>query len=119
MTYQQQYYLTNSEKKKAYQKAYRIKHIERIKVKDRFKSLRRNYGVTQEVYDAMFKQQNGVCKICKQTERGKYKNLAVDHCHKTGIVRGLLCRRCNLGLAYLENESFMSGAHDYGFPFQR
>lgn len=113
MNYQQQYYINHIEKKKRYQREYRLKHLERIKIKDRFKSLKSKYGVTQEVYDAMFKQQNGVCKICKQTERGRYKNLAVDHCHQTGTVRGLLCRRCNLGLAYLENKFFMDSALTY------
>lgn len=117
--YHSQYYKEHEDKKKAYQKAYRLLNLEKIKIKDRFKSLKAKYGITPEVYDAMFKQQNGVCKICKQTERGRYKNLAVDHNHRTGEVRGLLCRRCNLGLAYLENGNFMSGATAYGFPFQR
>jgi Recombination endonuclease VII len=111
--YQAKYYRDRIDKKKLYQKEYRLKNIERIKIKDRFKSLKTKYGVTQEVYDAMFKQQNGVCKICKQTERGRYKNLAVDHCHLTNLVRGLLCRRCNLGLAYLENKGFMDSASTY------
>ena len=113
MNYQQQYYRDHEEKKKAYQREYRLKNLERIKIKDRFKSLKINYGITAEVYDAMFKHQNGVCKICKQTERGRYKNLAVDHCHKTGNIRGLLCRRCNLGLAYLENENFPNRIHGF------
>ncbi len=113
MTYQQQYYKEHEAKKKAYQKEYRLKHIEHVRIKDRAKALRRAYGITMEVYDAMFKQQNGVCKICKQTERGRYKNLAVDHNHATGEVRGLLCRRCNLGLAYLENPNFMIEASSY------
>jgi len=113
MTYQQEYYRLHELKKKAYQREYRLKNIEHIRIKDRFKSLKSKYGVTQEVYDAMFKQQNGVCKICKQTERGRYKNLAVDHNHTTNEVRGLLCRRCNLGLAYLENKGFMDSASAY------
>lgn len=111
--YQQRYYKGHEDKKKVYQKEYRLKNIERVKIKDRAKALRRNYGISVEVYDAMFKQQSGVCKICKQTERGRYKNLAVDHDHKTGNIRGLLCRRCNLGLAYMENESFITNARLY------
>lgn len=66
----------------------------------------RRYGMTLEQYDELFGRQNGECFICSQPEtvrskNGKVKLLAVDHDHKTGIVRGLLCNRCNviLGLA--------------------
>lgn len=50
------------------------------------------YGLFEYEYDALLESQGGVCAICKQSR--KY-NLAVDHCHKTGRIRGLLCKLCN------------------------
>lgn len=61
--------------------------------------LRRMFGLTLDDYDAMLKAQDGVCAICKEqetcTRNGVVKHLAVDHDHKTGKVRGLLCQHCN------------------------
>jgi hypothetical protein len=62
--------------------------------------LLRMYGVSPSEFSAMLKKQNGVCAICKNPELVKQSggDLSVDHCHETGKVRGLLCRRCNTGL---------------------
>ena len=73
--------------------------------------LRRNrllavYGITVEQYDAMVRKQRGVCAICKK--KGKRKTgsvLYIDHCHRTGRTRGLLCAGCNTALGVLERES--------------
>jgi hypothetical protein len=64
--------------------------------------LKRNYGISLQEHQQMFEQQQGVCAICKSEGDGKWKKLCVDHDHKTGKVRQLLCRRCNmiLGQAY-------------------
>ena len=62
------------------------------------------YGITVEQYDAMFAAQGGVCGICeKPCVSGR--RLAVDHCHETGAVRGLLCTRCNPGLGYFQDDA--------------
>src|SRR3990167_482636 len=56
--------------------------------------LKRTYGISQKIYKAMFKDQAGVCFICHvPTKSGRV--LHVDHDHKTGRVRGLLCWKCN------------------------
>lgn len=60
--------------------------------------LKRRYGITAEQYDEMLRRQNGLCAICRATSRDG-RTLVVDHCHKTGEVRGLLCNPCNVGLA--------------------
>jgi Recombination endonuclease VII len=68
---------------------------------DRPRDLLRKYGITITQYDAMLKEQKGVCAICQNPEtRFEFKTgntcaLAVDHCHDTSKVRGLLCSRCN------------------------
>jgi len=77
-------------------------------IRDRAKSIKRKYGLTMEAYEFLLSNQKGVCAICFKSEIGKFQNLAVDHDHKTGKVRGLLCRRCNLGLSYLDNSEYMS-----------
>lgn len=68
----------------------------------RRRKLRDNYGMTPEDYEATLEAQGGVCAICKRPERamrdGNLMRLAVDHCHATGGVRGLLCVTCNRAL---------------------
>jgi hypothetical protein len=61
--------------------------------------LRFIYGLSLEEYDAMLARQGGVCAICKKPP-SKGKLLVVDHCHVTGMVRGLLCGKCNSLLAF-------------------
>jgi hypothetical protein len=70
--------------------------------------LRHFYGIDKAEYDEMSANQNGVCAICAQPERfkkfGKVMRLSVDHCHGTGMVRGLLCSRCNNGLGHMNDD---------------
>jgi len=68
---------------------------------DRKKHFKRAYGITVEDYETMLVNQNGVCKICNKTCKSG-KSLAVDHCHETGKVRGLLCAKCNTNLGRIE-----------------
>ena len=63
----------------------------------REEKLRRKYGMSQSMYVELLSKQNGVCAICKQDCMPR-RNFDIDHCHKTGRIRGLLCRRCNLAL---------------------
>ena len=60
----------------------------------------RKYGIELSEYTNMVAQQNGCCAVCKQIE----ERLCVDHCHNTGKVRGLLCRRCNAGIGMLKDD---------------
>jgi len=68
----------------------------------------KNYGITELKYNEMLKEQDNVCKICKKPEvsriKGILKRLAVDHDHKTGKVRGLLCNNCNRALGLLKDD---------------
>ena len=87
--------------------------------KQRQYSLKRYYGLSLNDYAEMYRLQNGVCGICKcqEVERDRHGNvrvLAVDHCHKTGSVRELLCYSCNsmLGQARDKIEVLLAGA-DY------
>lgn len=62
-------------------------------------ALKRRYDLTIEEYDKMLEYQGFVCDICKTGNPGnEYKHFCVDHNHKTGKVRGLLCGQCNRAL---------------------
>ncbi len=80
-------------------RSYQKRDPEAKKRSSRNTKLKRNYGITIEDYDRMFAAQGGVCKICGNHQR--YQKLAVDHDHKTGKVRGLLCVHCNRALGHM------------------
>lgn len=81
--------------------------------------LRRQFGITPEEYDALLKEQGGVCAICKKKEIAKNKSgkpfsLSVDHCHRTGKNRGILCNNCNRGIGHLQEDlRILLAAADY------
>lgn len=73
----------------------------------RFEQLLRKYGISESEYDELHAAQSGTCAICLFPEtskdwRGSTRRLAVDHDHRTGRIRGLLCYRCNVSLGTLE-----------------
>lgn len=70
--------------------------------------LKRVYGITEDDHDEMFIAQQGCCAICS----ARPDKLVVDHCHKTGKVRGLLCKKCNMAIGKLGDtyESIMKVA---------
>lgn len=83
---------------------------ERMKLSARRTQLKQ-YGLTLDCYDKLFKKQKGKCKICNSTSK---KRLNVDHCHETGKVRGLLCWNCNIALGYFkDNINYLSNAIRY------
>lgn len=68
--------------------------------KRRVYNLSYSFGITIEQYEALLEKQNNKCGICKTdiTQLTEGRRLAVDHCHSTGQIRGLLCMRCNTAL---------------------
>ena len=104
------YYQKHKEKRKVYR--------ESRKISKRNSNLQRQFGITLDDYNRMSQQQNGVCAICGKPEtahnQGGLRPLSVDHDHKTGKVRGLLCGRCNTGLGqFQENKLFLLSAITY------
>ena len=65
--------------------------------------LQRNYGLGVDEFDAMLAAQGGRCAICRTDEPGG-KGWHVDHNHKTGAVRGILCSGCNTGIGLLRDD---------------
>jgi hypothetical protein len=101
-------HIANPEKRKAIGKRQRAKPD--YKDKERNKHYNRKFGITLEQYTEMFKAQNGLCAMCIKPETVNTKSkdtpmwLAVDHDHKTGKVRGLLCFRCNTMLDHFDKD---------------
>jgi hypothetical protein len=71
--------------------------------------LRLKYGITLADKSAMLAAQGGVCAICKESNWGK-QGPCVDHCHKTGKVRQILCRDCNLIIGIAKDDERRLGA---------
>lgn len=67
-------------------------------IRQRGATLLRKFGLTLEQYDEMLAAQDGCCSICKSDATIEGHSFDVDHDHKTGKVRGILCRTCNLML---------------------
>lgn len=75
----------------------------------------RMYGITAEEYKILYEAQGGRCAICRRAT-GATRRLAVDHDHKTGRVRGLLCKPCNrygLGMFARDNPEIFDRAANY------
>ena len=100
----------NREKINAWQREYRLKNKEKFQmyslkrkpkqqIYSRLKLLSK-YGLTQEAYNQILLKQEGKCAICKTPFIDINPN--IDHCHTTGLVRGLLCSPCNIVLGYVE-----------------
>lgn len=70
--------------------------------------MRDAYGIEKDEYEEQLARQNGVCAICKNLEvarrKGIRKPLSVDHDHKSGAFRGLLCTKCNTALGLLDED---------------
>lgn len=71
------------------------------KPRTRENHLHKKYNMSLSEYDTLFEQQDGVCAICGDSPNTK--RLFVDHCHKTGKIRGLLCGRCNSMLGFAKD----------------
>lgn len=87
-------------------RAYRNKNRDKL----RSGQMRGMYGISLERYAEIFQSQDGVCASCGLPERTRHpiseqtKRLAIDHCHRTGRIRGLLCSRCNVALGLLNDD---------------
>lgn len=87
-----------------YQARYRKANAETLRHKER----ERKFGISRKDYAELYRKQEGVCAICQKletaTRKGVVKALAVDHDHKTGRIRGLLCSDCNTGIGKLKDD---------------
>jgi hypothetical protein len=119
--------LTEEEKesKKAYMREWKKENKDKVNTSrrasrkrnpdtQRASKYRLSYGITLEEYDAMFASQEGKCYICKVHQSALKNKLCVDHRHRDGKVRKLLCRKCNSSAGLMqENIQNIRALADY------
>lgn len=66
--------------------------------------IRLNYSLSQSDFELLFESQKKCCAICKKPLGFFQGKLHIDHCHKTGNVRGILCNKCNAGLGFFQDK---------------
>lgn len=90
--------------------AYRKKYPKEARLAQWRSLLKSKYGLTVADYEALYDQQQGRCAICRRVPVGR---LHVDHDHATRVVRGLLCRSCNMGLGHFDGAAELLRAAAY------
>lgn len=88
-------------------KKYRLNNPESSLASQRRRNYKHKYGITVHEYDKILERQKGCCAICKATtSSGPHgsQRLAIDHCHDTGKVRGLLCNNCNRAVGLFKDD---------------
>jgi len=102
--YERDRYKRKSTQIQARMKLWRDTHPERARAHAR-KALRNRdlkvYGLTVQSFNEMLAAQDGRCLICGEVPK---RTPHVDHCHETGLVRGLLCSKCNTALGLLDED---------------
>lgn len=85
------------------------------KVNRRHYNLQKRYSMSEDEWDKIFESQGKCCAICRtDTPTNEVYGWAVDHCHETGKIRGILCMKCNTGLgAFNDDTDIMIDAVTY------
>lgn len=119
-TYNRRYCKDNPDMKKKHndlRKEWRKEYYAKPKNKMKLRNshLMSQFNLTHDDYEQMLKSQEGVCAICKRHRVATNKEyMAIDHCHDTGDIRGILCNWCNRGLGVFEdNVEFLENAIKY------
>ena len=94
------WYSENKEDKLLKNKEWRENNISKY----REINLKSRFGINLDDYNNILISQNNCCAICKKHMNEFSYNLVVDHCHKSGKIRGLLCKKCNLGIGHLNDD---------------
>ena len=80
------------------------RNLEKDIYHNRCRQLKRDYGITEEDVRFMMDIQKGICLICQGSLDRHGKGYFIDHCHTTGLVRGLLCGYCNSAIGFFQDD---------------
>lgn len=92
------------------------RHGDKVRACSRRYKFEKIYGLTEDDFNRMLEQQDGRCALCRRPfgTASKSEKPHIDHCHDTGVVRGLLCSMCNMGIGCLkDNPDIIRRAADY------
>jgi hypothetical protein len=81
----------NREKSREYNRKWRQRNPEF----DRDKNLKRLYGISREQLNALVSAAKNTCPVCRHKLNNEDHRVCVDHCHNTGVIRGVICLKCN------------------------
>lgn len=84
---------------------YNYECINCCKEKRYFNSIKQRYNLSKENYEKQYNIQKGLCFICNEKETRFNGKLCVDHNHKSGVIRKLLCHKCNIGVGCMEDKT--------------
>ena len=97
--YHKRYQKENKTRLKQQRQQYYQDNIKYYKTVNKKNRLLREYGISLNKYHNMLQQQDCRCAICNK----RNKQLVIDHNHKTGKIKGLLCNKCNSGIGFLQD----------------
>lgn len=103
--YKKSYYQENKDRIKLWNRNYWHENKDRWKESSRENWLKRNYGIDLKIYNELFEKQSGCCAICGVHQSKQKRVMAVDHCHSTKAVRGLLCFNCNTAIGKFNDDA--------------
>lgn len=104
------YYSSNKEQIAKTSKEWAQKNKDKI----RNANLQKKFGISLEEKNQLFNTQKKCCAICKAVKNNKNRDWDVDHCHETGVVRGILCSNCNRALGlFQDNPEILLNAYSY------
>ncbi len=111
--YDIEYRKKNAVRLRAQVKEYRARDPEKWKRYKKNWSLRKKYDISFEDFEKMLAAQGWSCAICETPLDLWGRTTHVDHDHETGVVRGILCVRCNIGIGYIDDPDVMKKARQY------
>ena len=78
---------------------------EKARHHSRKKLLGKKYNMTVEEHDGLFASQGFACGACGSPNPNSKKGWSTDHCHKTGVIRGIVCHHCNIGIGHAKDNA--------------